>query len=253
MTGTNIIPLAFEGQSVRVTDQEGNPWFVAADVCAALGIRNSRDAVARLEDDERADVALTDTSSNGVVQSRLTTVLSEAGVYTVALRCRDAMTPGTTPYKFRKWVTGVALPALRREHDTGIVHGVDRNTMNAIGGMVKGILAKQLQDVVPALIREEVMSGRYSVIQGVSALEVVELAGYVAGRRPRGASQFVTRRLGRFHEDRAIPVRRSRHGSGQVRLFDESAARQWLKVGGQAEIDHYIAQRKGQGKLTLIR
>ena len=45
---------------VRTIMRNGEPWFVAADVCRALEINNSRDAVTRLEDDERVTVVLTD-------------------------------------------------------------------------------------------------------------------------------------------------------------------------------------------------
>lgn len=44
-------------------------------------------------------------------------IISESGLYTVILRCRDAVTPGTIPYKFRKWVTAEVLPSIRK---TGI-------------------------------------------------------------------------------------------------------------------------------------
>lgn len=40
---------------VRVIDRDGGAWFVANDVCVALEIGNSRQAVSRLEDDERDD------------------------------------------------------------------------------------------------------------------------------------------------------------------------------------------------------
>ena len=46
--------------TIRTLSVEGEPWFVAADVCRALDIKNSRDAIARLDDDEKG-VALTDT------------------------------------------------------------------------------------------------------------------------------------------------------------------------------------------------
>ena len=39
--------------NVRVIERGGEPWFVAADVCRALGVSNNRDAVAKLDDDER--------------------------------------------------------------------------------------------------------------------------------------------------------------------------------------------------------
>lgn len=246
MSGS-LIPLAFDGAQIRASDND-TTLFVAEDVCAALGITKHRDAVAKLDDDERGSLEVDTLGGRQTVAA-----VTEAGVYTLALRCRDAMKPGTPPYRFRKWVTGIALPALRRGHEPGVIHGVDRETMKALGGMMKGIVQKQLQDILPTLVQAEVMSGRYSVIEGISALEVAELAGYKVGKRPKGTSQFISRRCGRYHEDRGAPVNRSRHGSGKVRLFDEAVARQWLRAGGQTEVDHYIAKRKGQGSLSLVR
>ena len=45
---------------VRALEQDGEPWFVAADVCRYLEIKNSRDALSRLDDDEKGVVS-TDT------------------------------------------------------------------------------------------------------------------------------------------------------------------------------------------------
>ena len=45
---------------VRVVERDGEPWFVAADVCRALDVVNSRDAVARLDADEKNTVVFTD-------------------------------------------------------------------------------------------------------------------------------------------------------------------------------------------------
>lgn len=46
--------------NVRVVEKDGQPWFVAADVCRALEVANNRDALTRLDEDEKG-VALTDT------------------------------------------------------------------------------------------------------------------------------------------------------------------------------------------------
>lgn len=53
---------------VRTTIRDGEPWFVAADVCKALEIDPT--ATRRLDDDEKAALRLTQTSSNGVTQDR---------------------------------------------------------------------------------------------------------------------------------------------------------------------------------------
>lgn len=110
-------PVVFQfaqSHPIRVILIDDAPWFVAVDVCAVLNIQNSRDAVAKLDDDEKADVALTDTSSNGTAQRRSFTLISEPGLYTLILRCRDAVKPGTVAYQFRKWVTGEVLPTIRK-------------------------------------------------------------------------------------------------------------------------------------------
>ncbi|MGG4440004.1 BRO-N domain-containing protein [Brevibacillus fortis] len=50
----------YQDKQIRVVVKDGEPWFVARDVCAVLEIVNSRDAVARLDEDEKGVVS-TDT------------------------------------------------------------------------------------------------------------------------------------------------------------------------------------------------
>lgn len=100
----------FESASpVRMFNIDGNPWFSAKDVSDALGLRNSRKAIAMLDDDEKG---VTSSYTPGGMQA--VNVISESGLYTLILRCRDAVTPGTIPYRFRKLVTGEVLPQIRR-------------------------------------------------------------------------------------------------------------------------------------------
>ncbi|EKF8821457.1 BRO-like protein [Cronobacter sakazakii] len=102
---------SFESQAdIRAIIIDGAPWFIALDVCHALGIANNRDAMLKLDDDEKNTVALTD----GNRGNPNTLIISESGLYTLILRCRDAVTPGTIPYRFRKWVTAEVLPQIRR-------------------------------------------------------------------------------------------------------------------------------------------
>lgn len=94
---------------VRMFNIDGNPWFAAKDVCDALGLRNSRKAIGMLDDDEKG---VTSSYTPGGMQA--VNVINESGLYTLILRCRDAVTPGTIPYRFRKWVTGEVLPQVRQ-------------------------------------------------------------------------------------------------------------------------------------------
>jgi prophage antirepressor-like protein len=99
---------------LRVVLRGDDPWFVAKDVCAVLDHSNHRMAVEPLDDDEKAAVSLTYTSSNGVEQGRDTLIISEGGLYTLILRSRQATTPGSVAHRFRKWVTGELLPQIRK-------------------------------------------------------------------------------------------------------------------------------------------
>lgn len=111
----------FDGYPVRAFIIDGDPWFSSEDICAALQIVNHRDAMVRLDEDEKG-VALTDTLGG----KQQIGVVNESGMFTLVLRCRKAVEPGTVPHRFRKWVTGEVLPALRK---TGH-YGVDEGRLN---------------------------------------------------------------------------------------------------------------------------
>ncbi|QSA98122.1 BRO family protein [Methylococcus sp. EFPC2] len=118
-SAAQAITLDFGGRPLRVVMREGEPWFVAKDVCDALELANSRMAIQALDDDERG-VSSTYTPSrnqHGELenQEQAVNIVSESGFYVLALRCRNAMKPGTTAYRFRKWVTREVLPAIHRQ------------------------------------------------------------------------------------------------------------------------------------------
>ena len=92
---------------MQMIDDE--PWFVAIDVCKALEINNSRMAIDRLDVDEKADVSLTDTSSNGVRQRRTFTIVSESGLYTLVLKSRKPEAKS-----FKRWITHEVIPSIRK-------------------------------------------------------------------------------------------------------------------------------------------
>ena len=57
---TDILTFEFGNQHLRVVIKDGEPWWLAADVCAVLGIANPRQALTRLDEDERSIVGSTD-------------------------------------------------------------------------------------------------------------------------------------------------------------------------------------------------
>lgn len=89
---------------IRVVMRDGDPWFVAKDVCDCLGVANSRDAVSRLDDDEK-DVGKADTLGG----SQDMVLISESGLYTLIMRSNKEQAK-----PFRRWVTGEVLPSIRK-------------------------------------------------------------------------------------------------------------------------------------------
>ena len=92
----------FRGASLRtLTDEAGEPWFVAKDVCDILGHSNVSMALDRLDDDER--------SKFNLGRQGETNIVNEAGLYVLVLGSRKP-----EAHEFQRWVTHEVLPSIRR-------------------------------------------------------------------------------------------------------------------------------------------
>lgn len=94
----------FQGQLVRVIMRAGDPWFVAADVCAVLDIKNARDAIADFDEDEKG-VATSYTLGG----DQAVLVVSEAGLYRLIFQSRKPVAK-----TFQRWVLHEVLPSIRK-------------------------------------------------------------------------------------------------------------------------------------------
>ena len=111
-TQSQLSTFKFESKSIRTLAINNEPWFVAKDVCDTLKISNVSDALLKLDNDEKATIGLTDSQAGNGAQS--ISIISESGMYTLILRCRDAVKKGSIPHRFRKWVTAEVLPTIRK-------------------------------------------------------------------------------------------------------------------------------------------
>ncbi|ARF67069.1 phage repressor protein/antirepressor Ant [Paenibacillus larvae subsp. pulvifaciens] len=94
----------FTGKDVRVIMKDGHPWWVAKDVCDVLGIKNNRDALSRMDEDEKGVVSID--TLGGAQQMQ---VLNESGLYSLILGSRKPEAK-----QFKRWVTHEVLPAIRK-------------------------------------------------------------------------------------------------------------------------------------------
>ena len=86
---------------VRTLNLNGEPWFVAVDVCSVLDLSNPTIAVSRLDEDERAKFNL---GRQGDA-----TIVNEPGLYTLVLGSRKPEAKA-----FKRWITHEVLPNIRK-------------------------------------------------------------------------------------------------------------------------------------------
>ena len=89
---------------VRTIEQNGEPWFIARDVCECLSIGKYRDAVSRLEEDERG---LVEMDTPGGRQSL--SAVNEYGLYSLVLSSRKPEAK-----EFKRWITHEVILAIRK-------------------------------------------------------------------------------------------------------------------------------------------
>lgn len=72
---SSITPFTYGDQQVRVVTRDGEPWFVARDVCDVLAITNAGNVLAALDEDERSSIHIADGTSGNPNKA----LVSEAG------------------------------------------------------------------------------------------------------------------------------------------------------------------------------
>lgn len=106
MTSNNVQPFEFEGNQVRIlSDEKGEPWFVAKDVCDILGYTNASKAISDHVDSE--DKLYNESLSS--LGQRGGWLVNESGLYSLVLSSKLP-----TAKEFKRWVTHEVLPSIRR-------------------------------------------------------------------------------------------------------------------------------------------
>ena len=100
----------FRGTSLRtLTDEAGEPWFVAKDVCDILGMSNPSMAVTALDKDEVAQIDPKDYLGSENRSNQAVNIVSEPGLYKLIMRSRRPEAK-----EFQRWVTHEVLPSIRK-------------------------------------------------------------------------------------------------------------------------------------------
>ncbi|WP_280448395.1 phage antirepressor KilAC domain-containing protein [Nocardia brasiliensis] len=201
-----LVPFTYEGATVRTVMIDGEPWFVLADLCAVLDVRNGRDVAARLADDQKG-VGQIDTPGG----RQQMTIVNESGMYEVVIRSDK---PGAVT--FRRWITAEVLPAIRK---TGGYSS--QPALSPAEQMARGLMAAQ-----------ELLAAKDERIAEL------EPKAEVADKLLDADGDLSVR-------DAAQSLTRAGVKTGQQRLFIELARRRWISRAGdgrwrvlQYAIDH---------------
>lgn len=96
---------SYNGRQIRTVIRDGEPWWVAKDVCDVLDVGNITEALRRLDEDEFSITEVTD--SIGRMQSSY--VVNEPGLYSLILKSRKPEAKA-----FKRWITHEVIPAIRK-------------------------------------------------------------------------------------------------------------------------------------------
>lgn len=117
---------------IRVIEQGGEPWFVAADVCRALEHSNVSMALDRLDDDEKAKLNLG-------LSGGPTNCVNEPGLYSLALGSRKPEAKA-----FKRWITHDVIPSIRRTG--GYISGQEEMSAEELMARALTVAQKVLAD-----------------------------------------------------------------------------------------------------------
>lgn len=100
----------FDAQAIRVVGDHIDPWFIAKDVCAVLGLAHVGSSIRDLDADEKGVHTVHTLGGDQQLAS-----VNESGLYTLTFRSRKSKARA-----FRKWVTSEVLPSIRKKGHYGL-------------------------------------------------------------------------------------------------------------------------------------
>lgn len=215
-----------------VRGDDGEPMFVAKDVCTALEVKNSRDAIARLDTDERGVVLIDTPGGEQQMQA-----VNEAGLYVLVLSSRKPEAKA-----FKRWVTHEVLPALRR--DGGYMVARDETPEELMARALKAA------DATLARVRDENarLTRRNQVLEPKAAFfdSVMESDGLISVRAAAKVlksydREMGERRLRQMLRDACYLEKRTRSATAAAigRGYMKERPFAITHSDGRREMDHY--------------
>ena len=251
---TDLVPFQFDNKPIRVAaDEEGDPWFIAADICRVLEIEHVGSAIRILDPDERG--VRTEHTPSG---DQTMAIISEPGLYKIMGRSRKPEAK-----RFDRWVRHEVLPAIRK---TGAyvasgqhvaVASLDAEVRKALGGIIKSVVTRVVDEKFGELEQriQAITDGfdpRAVATEYKPMFDVLVEEGVYPKKR-RALSSRCSKLLLRFciETGKISAVRASRETKRW--LFQQDAIREWLDHSGHRIIAEHKALVSGQTVLQFTK
>lgn len=175
MSQPNVVPFRFEDYEVRTITRDGEPWFVARDVCDILELENITWALDSLDDDERGLEILKTSGGNQSMK-----VISESGLYNLIFKSRKK-----EARRFRKWVTSEVLPTIRK---TGSYSLPEKKEVNVNHTHMRGGLGENGLDIrytldLTKIIIKPTATG-LELLERLTGIPLSDLTEHAPGNNP---------------------------------------------------------------------
>lgn len=165
---------------IRTIEINGEPWFVASDICNALELSNTTSAVGRLDDDEKSKFNLG-------LSGGETNCVNEYGLYNLVLASRKE-----NAKRFKRWITHEVIPTIRR---TG-GYRVPQTPLEALQMTVEQIVEQEKRlnsfesrlDMIEA--KSQIVPNEYFTIAGFATIRKQKIDVALANLLGRKASKL---------------------------------------------------------------
>lgn len=231
---------------VRTVAKGEDVWFVAKDVCEVLEIKNTTQAVQKLDEDEVTMFNIGGLSGN-------TNIINESGLYSLIMTSRKPQAKA-----FKKWVTSEVLPSIRKHGayltDQALEQAVTNpDFMIGLLTNLKEEKAKRVEAERTLLQQQPLVTFAEAVQVSTNLITVKQLANLM---RQKGIDTGQNRLFEWFRENGYLCKRRgSLHNtptqySMDLQLFE---SQEYVRTNSQGEfVTSFTTKVTGKGQLYFI-
>ncbi|MDM7975213.1 MULTISPECIES: phage antirepressor N-terminal domain-containing protein [Thalassospira] len=263
LSSQTVVTLDFHGSKIATFEADGKPHVALRSVCDAIGLSwaGQREKVLR-DPVLSSTVRVTRTvAEDGRLRemSALPLDMLQGWLFKIdASRVRASLRPRVIMFQREcyhalsaYWSRGVAVqPAILRDDLDGLVTGLSPDVERVIGGIIKKVIIKALDDRLDGMIEDRLARDpRMGAVTAIPALLVAIERG--VAKRPRGFIQAVSNALTRYCESSPhFTIHRDVYGR---KLFPREAINEWIAKGGWGPMKDRLDRKcGGQSVLRLV-